>query len=76
MQEQLFMAAVAECTDFPSFTKRLYPCWVISLTNLTTFDELPQHEGKHSIHRAIVPLQHPVTLMPNDHCHSCFLLSS
>ena len=45
MQEQMFMSAVAECTDFPSFTKRLYPCWVISLTKLATFDELPHHEG-------------------------------
>ena len=45
MQEQMFMSAVAECTDFPSFTKRLHPCWVISLTKLATFDELPHHEG-------------------------------
>ena len=45
MQEQMFMAAVAECTDFPSFTKRLYSCWVISLTNLAAYEELPQHEG-------------------------------
>ena len=44
MQEELFMQAVAECTEFPSFNKRLYPCWVISLTNLTSFGELPQHE--------------------------------
>ena len=44
MQEELFMQAVAECTEFPSFTKRLYPCWVISLTNLKTFDELEKHE--------------------------------
>ena len=45
MQEQMFMSAVAECTEFPSFAKRLYPCWVISLTNLIAFDELPYHEG-------------------------------
>ena len=44
MQEKLFMQAVAECTDFPSFTKRLYPCWVLSLTNLAAFSELPEHE--------------------------------
>ena len=48
MQEELFMAAVAECTDFPSFTKRPYPCWVISLTNLAALDELPHHEGSNS----------------------------
>jgi hypothetical protein len=45
LQEQMFMAAVDECTDFPSFTKRSYPCWVISLTNLTAFGELPVHEA-------------------------------
>ena len=46
MQEELFMQAVSECDEssFPSFTKRSYPCWVISLTNLTTYDELPEHE--------------------------------
>ena len=44
MQEELFMHAVAECTEFPSFTKRLYPCWVISLTNLAAYGELVQHE--------------------------------
>ena len=44
MQEELFMQAVAECTEFPSFTKRQYPCWVISLTNLTELGELVQHE--------------------------------
>ena len=60
MQEQMFMAAVGECTDFPSFTKRLYPCWVISLTNLAALDELPQHEGNTRCNCAIVPLQHPV----------------
>ena len=38
------MQAVAECTEFPSFTKRQYPCWVISLTNLTELGELVQHE--------------------------------
>ena len=57
MQEQMFMSAVAECTDFPSFTKRLYPCWVISLKNLAAFSELPEHEGNT---RCIVPLQHPL----------------
>ena len=44
MQEQMFLTAIDECTEFPSFTKRLYPCWVISLTNLTAFIELPEHE--------------------------------
>ena len=52
MQEQMFMAAVNECTDFPSFAKRLYPCWVISLTNLAALDELPQHEGNTRCNRA------------------------
>ena len=39
------MQAVAEITEFPSFTKRNYPCWVISLTNLAQFKELPEHES-------------------------------
>ena len=53
IREALIVQAVSECTDFPSFTKRLYPCWVISLLNLSAFDELPQHEGKHApYHRA------------------------
>ena len=45
MQEQLFLQAVSECDEFPSFTKRSYPCWVMSLTQLRAFNELPQHEG-------------------------------
>jgi hypothetical protein len=44
MQEAIFAQAIAECNDFPSFATRKYPCWVISLTNLKAFDELPQHE--------------------------------
>jgi hypothetical protein len=40
----MFMEAVATCTEFPSFAIRKYPCWVISLTNLKEFDELPEHE--------------------------------
>ena len=69
MQEQMFLTAVGECTDFPSFTKRLYPCWVISLTNLAALDELPHHEGNA---RYIVPSYHfSIILMPNnDHCLS------
>ena len=70
MQEQMFLTAVGECTDFPSFTKRLYPCWVISLTNLAALDELPHHEGNARMHRAVVPIQpsSSITLTPNDHC--------
>ena len=45
MQEQLFLQAVSECDEFPSFTKRSHPCWVMSLTQLRAFNELPQHEG-------------------------------
>ena len=45
MQEAIFAQAIAECNDFPSFATRKYPCWVISLTNLKAFDELPQHES-------------------------------
>ena len=45
MQEAIFAQAIAECNDFPSFATRKYPCWVISLTNLRAFDELPQHES-------------------------------
>ena len=46
IREALIVRAVSECSDFPSFTKRLYPCWVISLSNLiTAFDQLPKHEG-------------------------------
>ena len=45
MQEALFAQAIAECREFPSFTARKYPCWVISLTNLKAFDELPEHES-------------------------------
>ena len=76
MQEQMFMNAVSECTSFPSFTKRLYPCWVISLTNLAALDELPQHEGDT---RCIVPscsfsIQFSITLMPDDHCLRRFLV--
>ena len=55
MQEQMFMSAVAECTDFPSFTKRLYPCWVISLTNLAAFSELPQHEDALEMLEELLP---------------------
>ena len=44
LQASMFMDAVAECTSFPSFVVRKYPCWVISLTNLKAFDELPEHE--------------------------------
>jgi hypothetical protein len=44
LQKSMFMEAVAECTDFPSFVIRKYPCWVISLTRLQGFDELPEHE--------------------------------
>ena len=78
MQEQMFLTAVGECTDFPSFTKRLYPCWVISLRNLAALDELPHHEGNA---RYIVPSYHfSITLMPNnDHCRSplsCYSSSS
>ena len=45
LQASMFMEAVAKCTDFPSFVIRKYPCWVISLTNLKKFDELPEHEN-------------------------------
>ena len=38
------MQAVNEITSLPSFAKREYPCWVMSLTKLATFDELPAHE--------------------------------
>ena len=38
------MQAVSAITEFPSFSKRAYPCWVMSLTNIATFDELPAHE--------------------------------
>ena len=38
------MQAVGEIADFPSFAKRTYPCWVMSLTNLAAFEELPCHE--------------------------------
>lgn len=38
------MQAVSEIDQFPPFTKRAYPCWVVSLTNLAAFDELPAHE--------------------------------
>ena len=44
IQMQMFMEAVKETTDFPSFTSRSYPCWVISLTSLAAYDELPAHE--------------------------------
>ena len=44
MQEQLFLSAVSECTELASFTKKVYPCWVISLTNLKEVDEIPEHE--------------------------------
>ena len=44
MQGQMFLQAVKECVEFPSFTKRSHPCWVISLTELRAFDELPIHE--------------------------------
>ena len=46
MQEELFMQAVSECGgNIPSFNKRLYPCWVIPLTALLDYDELPIHES-------------------------------
>ena len=38
------MQAVGEIAEFPSFAKRAYPCWVMSLTNLAAFEELPEHE--------------------------------
>ena len=40
------MQAVSECDgNIPSFTKRHYPCWVIPLTALLDYDELPVHES-------------------------------
>ena len=51
MQEALFLQAISECGDFPSFTKRSYPCWVISLTRLRSFEELPEHEVRTSATR-------------------------
>jgi hypothetical protein len=51
MQEELFLQAVSECDDFPAFTKRSYPCWVISLTQLRTFEELPEHEVRTTVAR-------------------------
>jgi hypothetical protein len=70
MQEDMFVQAVAECAEWPSFTKRHHPCWVISLTNLAALDELPHHEGNARMHRAVVPIQpsSSITLTPNDHC--------
>ena len=44
MQEELFLQAVKECNDLPSFTKRSHPCWVMSVTRLQAFDALPIHE--------------------------------
>jgi hypothetical protein len=44
MQEELFLQAVKECNELPSFTKRSHPCWMISVTRLQAFDALPVHE--------------------------------
>ena len=55
MQEQMFTSTVAECTDFPSFAKRLYPCWVISLTKFAAFSELPQHEDALEMLEELLP---------------------
>ena len=43
-QQELFMSAAKALTETPSFTRRSYPCWVVSLTHLRDFDEFPQHE--------------------------------
>ena len=56
------MQAVSEITEFPSFTKRSYPCWVMSLTNLATFNELPEHE------ECIIQLEE---LLPDSTSPSC-----
>ena len=44
LQQAMFRQALSECEELPSFTKRSYPCWVLSLTNLCELDELPEHE--------------------------------